>query len=276
MIDHLNDHSPELQQTVAPPRVEELGPAPEGPMEMTWSENRSQEGVVAPQTGRQPIELEPAAPGTEAPMEITGSETPPSPGPTGRVEELKKGYRAPDSRWQPSLQEQQVYVQRSPEVNPEVDWRTQSSRPQRVTDTTVNHGPRSYTLDKEGNLVEATTDELTLGVRDPVLYDNLPGQRPGEDFGHLLGIDFGHVDAELGLQGGFRQTHGVNIGAWRRAEERALAAALQRQEQGLEFLVTAEAQGFSNGVPSATRIHVATPGGTVLYDSGWIANPVKP
>jgi len=176
----------------------------------------------------------------------------------------------------PSIQEQQVYTQRSPDVNPKVGDRTQRYTPTTHTDTTVVHDSRTYTFDAAGNPVKASTDKLTLGVRDPVLYSKLPGVQSGEDFGHLLGIDFGHIDADLGIQGGFRQAHGVNIGPWRRAEEQALSAALVREQQGLDFVVTAEARDFANSVPSSTRITVTSKQGAVLYDSGWIANPVKP
>jgi hypothetical protein len=46
------------------------------------------------------------------------------------------------------------------------------------------------------NLIEATTTRITVGIRDPS-FTKIPDMEAGRNFGHLLGIRFGHIDAQL-------------------------------------------------------------------------------
>ena len=140
-------------------------------------------------------------------------------------------------------------------------------------------GQASY--DAAGNLVQATTTEVALGVRDRVIYDNAPGVTPGTDYGHLLGVDFGHIDAQLGRHGGTAMTPDINrpLGqidaAWYNAERAAVTRALQLQEAGTPFRVVAEARGHdANGVAAATRLRIEV-NGVPNFDSGWIGNPAS-
>ncbi len=190
----------------------------------------------------------------------------------------------PPGRWSGPLSptDERNYVQYTPELNPRAEWRRQGPpfNPP-VGGGTVMIGPRTYQYNAAGDLEEATTTELTLGVRDPVMYSGLPNlDTSREDFGHLLGIDFGHIDAQVGRFGGFRQASSVNRplnantpSPWYDAERATLAEALRLQNSGQPLRVVAEARNFTNGVPAATRIYLES-NGRIVRDSGWIANPV--
>jgi uncharacterized protein DUF4157 len=230
------------------------------------------------------VELSEAA--AELPLE--SNLTPPAQHPEGFLERgtTLKGGQSPatefssDPRDLLSMQEQMQSVQFDPEINPRAGWRSA----QRFTPEpgeTKSFGPRTYTYDADRNLVRASTTDLTLGVRDKAMYAGVPGMGPGEDYGHLLGIDFGNIDAQVGRYGGFRQAAAVNrpLGVqqalWYDAERTALDQALQLKRANQSFEVVTNARGYVNGVPSETRIYVSSSSG-VMYDSGWIANPVTP
>ncbi|MBK8211886.1 MAG: hypothetical protein IPK78_20025 [Rhodospirillales bacterium] len=173
-----------------------------------------------------------------------------------------------------------MHVQFSPDVNPRAPWRA----PYRFTPQpgqTITFGTFTYTWDENLNLVRASTTDISLGARDPVMYAGVPGMQAGEDYGHLLGADFGNIDAVIGRYGGFRQASSVNrpLGVapalWYNAERIALATALQLKQSAQPFRVVAEARGFVNGVPAETRIFVES-SNAIVYDSGWIANPIVP
>jgi hypothetical protein len=132
-------------------------------------------------------------------------------------------------------------------------------------------------FDANRNLTEAVTTKLSLGVRDPVMYANAEGIRAGEDFGHLLGPDFGHIDAQLGSHGGFPQTSSVNrpIGGpapWYTAERTAKARALELDRAGVPYRVVGQGRGHTKRIPADVRIFVEA-NGAIVFDSGWIANP---
>jgi hypothetical protein len=179
-----------------------------------------------------------------------------------------------------SMHEQQQYVQFDPKINPNAKLRS-AARFIPHPGETRTFNTRTYSYDGEGNLVKASTTNLTLGVRDKVMYAGTPGMKPGEDYGHLLGIDFGTIDAQLGRHGGFRQASymnrplGVQPALWYDAERTALDVALQFKRSKQPFEVIAEARGYTKGVPAETRIRVKASAGLV-FDSGWIANPIEP
>jgi Domain of unknown function (DUF4157) len=185
-----------------------------------------------------------------------------------------------DPRWNRplSIGEQRNFVQYSPQVNPRLAWRSPYRFVPPEGGGVVRFGPRAYTFDPTGNLVRGETTELTLGVRDPALYRGVTPQ--GTDFGHLLGPDFGHIDAELGRYGGFPQNPAVNrpLGAsappplWYQAERVTVADAASLSQAGTPFRVVTEARGFTGGVPAETRIYLES-NGVIVRDSGWIANP---
>lgn len=230
------------------------------------------------------VELPEAA--AELPLESTL--TPPAEHPEGFLERRTtlKGGQSPaaefssDPRDLLSLEEQMQSVQFDPEINPRAGWRS-AQRFMPEPGETKSFGPRTYSYDADRNLVRASTTDLTLGVRDKAMYAGVPGMGPGEDYGHLLGKDFGNIDAQVGRYGGFRQAAAVNrpLGVqqalWYDAERTALDQALQLKRANQSFNVVTEARGFTNGVPSETRIYVSSTSG-VMYDSGWIANPVTP
>jgi hypothetical protein len=108
------------------------------------------------------------------------------------------------------------------------------------------------------------------------MYANLPGKLPGEEYGHLLGTDFGTIDALLGRHAGFRTPAGVNrpIGGpspWYQAERVTKARAAALEQAGQPYRVVAQARGYVQGVPGEMRIFIESQG-AVLEDSGWIAN----
>lgn len=179
-----------------------------------------------------------------------------------------------------SMEEQVQFVQFSPKVNRNAGWRsTQRFTPQ--PNEIRCFGSRCYEWDANLNIVKASTRDLTLGVRDKVMYEGVPNISAGEDYGHLLGIDFGHIDAQVGRYGGFRQAAamnrplGVQQALWYDAERVALDQALQLKRANQPFRVVAEARGYVNAVPAETRIFVESSNG-VMFDSGWIQNPVTP
>ena len=179
-----------------------------------------------------------------------------------------------------SMEEQMQHTQFDPSINREADWRS-AYRFAPEANETKTFGPRTYQYDAERNLTKASTTDLTLGVRDKTMYAGTPGMSPGEDYGHLLGVDFGNIDAQVGRYGGFRQASAINrpLGSqpalWYDAERTALDQALQLKQANQPFEVIAEARGYVNAVPAETRIYVKS-GSGVVYDSGWIGNPVKP
>src|SRR5262249_39748359 len=153
------------------------------------------------------------------------------------------------------------WVQFSPSVNPRAEWRSAWRFRGPEEGGTFEFGDRTYVFDASRNLTEASTTRLSLGVRDPVMYADAPGIRPGEDFGHLLGPDFGHIDAQLGVHGGFPQTASVNrpLGGdapWYSAERTAKARALELDGAGVPYRVVGQAQAHVNGIPAQTRIFV--------------------
>lgn len=202
--------------------------------------------------------------------------------PTGSVQSIPLPRKPKnDPRWLLSLEEQMRYVQTSPEVNREAAHRRQGNPfTPPPGGGIVKFGMRNYEFDQQGNLVKAWTDRLTLGVRDRTVYQNAPGIKTGEDFGHLLGIDFGHIDAELGRHGGFpqaaylnRDTGGGKQPLWYDAERKALEAALKLHQENKPYRVEARAQGYVNGRPNQTRIIVYS-GSEKVFDSKWIPNPM--
>jgi hypothetical protein len=179
-------------------------------------------------------------------------------------------------RWILTREDELNYIQYSPDVNPKAGWRSAYRFTPPRGGGTVRFGPREYTYDANGNLVQATTTGITLGVRDPVMYGGSP--RPGTDYAHLLGIDFGTIDAQVGRHGGFAGDPAMNrpLGEvdplWYEAERRTLDSALNLRDAGRPFRVVAEARGHdAHGVPSETRLRLES-NGTVVEDSGWIPN----
>jgi hypothetical protein len=143
----------------------------------------------------------------------------------------------------------------------------------------VEIGPRRYVYDAAGNPIEASTTDMTLGVRERGQYaGGGPDYRPGDDYGHLLGVDFGHVDAQLGRAGGGPQASGVNrVGAggggdWYLAEREAARQAWVLKANGQPMRVVAQARNFQGARAGETRIYVESDG-RIAYDSGWIPNP---
>jgi hypothetical protein len=175
------------------------------------------------------------------------------------------------SKWLLSMEDQMNHVQFSPKVNAKA-FRTTSFEYIPEGGATLRFGPREYILDSSGQLVEASTTRLTLGVRDPAYYRSQSG---GKDFGHLLGILFGHMDAQLGPFGGFPQARALNqfTGRWFRAEQTVHREALKLQELGRAFRVVAQARDYANGIPAEIRIFLEVGGQPVpSADSGWIRN----
>jgi hypothetical protein len=186
-----------------------------------------------------------------------------------------------DPRWLMTREEEADYFQNNPDINREAGHRA-ATRFVPEPNETKRFGPREYTWDAERNLVEASTTRLTASERDDVMYAGTPGMKPGEDYGHLLGVDFGHIDAQTGRYGGFRQASSVNRPTgggtspeWYTAERVVLEKALRLQMAGAPFRVVARAEGYVNGVPARTCLRLEV-GGIVVHDSGWIANPVIP
>jgi hypothetical protein len=196
--------------------------------------------------------------------------------------DVKLTNQRPPFGWRLSRADELNYVQLSPDINPSprgtVKFRTMGYDPAPPPGGgTRQFGPRNYTWDAQGNLTEASTTELTLGIRDKSYYSSFEGLQTNENYGHLLGVQFGGIDAQIGRFGGFRQAASVNLsgGAWRSAEEAAFRATVQLHEAGQSYRVVAQAGGFVNKAPSSTRIFVES-GNRIVYDSGWIANPVSP
>ena len=189
-----------------------------------------------------------------------------------------KGMR-PDPRWLLSLEDAVNYVQYDPDINRRADWRAPTRFKPPEGGGTRQFGPRSYTWDAQNNLVEASTTQLTLGIRDRTMFAGVEGVgvAEGRDYGHLLGVDFGTIDAQVGRYGGFPQRSSVNRPSggepaqWYNAERAVLAEALRLKEAGLPFRIVGEARGFENGIPSATRLRLESDG-AIVFDSGWIAN----
>jgi hypothetical protein len=185
-----------------------------------------------------------------------------------------------DPRWLLSPMEESRFVQTSRDVNRLAQHRRQGDPfTPPVGGGVVTFGFRSYEFDAKGNLIKAQTTNLTLGVRDETAYKDAPGYEEGEDFGHLLGIDFGHIDAELGRYGGFPQPAYLNRDTgegkaplWYQAERAALKVALALHEKKLPYRVEAQARGHEDGRPAEICIAVFS-GDTKVYDSQWIANP---
>ena len=166
------------------------------------------------------------------------------------------------------------YVQYDPAVNKFAIHRAGTRFSPPHGGGTVPIGNANWTFDAEGNPTEASTTQLSMGVRDPVMYANVPGKQPGEDYSHLLGTDFGTIDALLGRHGGFRQQASLNrpIGGsspWYNAERAAKASAEALEQAGRPYRVVAQARGYVNGVPAETRMFVESEG-TVVQDSGWV------
>jgi hypothetical protein len=215
----------------------------------------------------------------ENPLDYVARES--SHAPKGKRKPRRASVEEPDDpRWKLTRQDELTYVQFDPRINPEARWRAETRFTPPVGGGTMTFGPRSYRFDAAGNLTDAWTSQLQLGVRDPVMYDNIPGIQTGEDYGHLLGIDFGHVDAQLGHFGGFRQAAHVNrptgeagkTPAWYNAEREVLRLAVQAHKAGREYLVIARADGHVDGRPGRSRIYLVVDG-TVMFDSDWISNP---
>lgn len=171
-------------------------------------------------------------------------------------------------------------IQFDPKINPKAEWRSAYRFSPPAGGGTVKFGPRLYVFDEAGNLVQASTTELTVGVRDKVMYASAPGTgaAAGRDYGHLLGIDFGHIDAQLGRHGGVAMKSNINrptTGAtapWYDAERTAMDRALQLKQAGQPYQIVGEARGYdAAGVPAETRLRVESAGNTV-FDSGWIDN----
>ncbi len=213
---------------------------------------------------------------TDEPLELMMPwEQPPMSGHpvTSRREPLpmRRGGVSRTSKWLLSMEDQMNHVQFSPQVNAKA-FRLTSFNDVPEGGATLRFGPRTYQLDAEGQLVEASTTRLTLGVRDPAYYNR---QSKGMDFGHLLGIMFGHIDAQLGPLGGFPQARALNqfTGRWFRAEQKVHREALNLQELGRPFRVVAQARGYANGIPEEIRIFLEVGGQPVLgTDSGWMRN----
>jgi hypothetical protein len=215
----------------------------------------------------------------ENPLDYVARES--SHAPKGKRRPRRASVEEPDDpRWKLTRQDELTYVQYDPKINPEARWRAETRFTPPVGGGTMTFGPRSYRFDAAGNLTDAWTSQLQLGVRDPVMYDNIPGIQTGEDYGHLLGIDFGHVDAQLGHFGGFRQAAHVNrptgeagrTPAWYNAEREVLRLAVQAHKAGRQYLVIARADGHVGGRPGRSRIYLVVDG-TVMFDSDWISNP---
>jgi hypothetical protein len=256
--------APARPQAVAPKPAEPLPPA--APMHEVLEPTAPPR--VDPSAPASPKAVDvPEAPGE---MVIEPTRTPPANAPPATF--------ADDPRTLLSMEEQRKLVQYDPNLNREAAHRS-AYRFTPKPGETHQFGPRRYTYDASGNLVEASTNDLTLGVRDKAMYSGTPGMKAGEDYGHLLGVDFGTIDAEVGRHGGFRQASWVNrpLGAqpaqWYNAERAALDEALRLKSAGQPYRVVAQAEEFVNGVPARTRIAVES-NGAVTYDSGWIANPV--
>jgi hypothetical protein len=195
--------------------------------------------------------------------------------PTDAPKPLKFKRRRTDPRWLLTRQDELNWVQLDPDRNPRAEWRSAYRFEPPQGGGTVKFGPRTYIFDAAGNMTEASTTDLTLGIRDPVMYAGRPGVGGDADFGHLLGIDFGHIDAQLGRSGGFPQRASINrpMGAgpalWYQAERQALRDALGLKQSGRPFRVVAEARGYVDGVPAETRITVESEG-SVVFQSNWI------
>ncbi|WP_404331982.1 hypothetical protein [Mesobacillus maritimus] len=191
-----------------------------------------------------------------------------------RPDALEVSYAKPfnASTLMQSMEDQLNYVQLMPKLNPK-KFRLPSYE-FLEKGKTYGFGPRQYTLDMDKNLIEASTTRITVGIRDSS-FTKIPGMEAGKDFGHLLGIRFGHIDAQLGPHGGFPQPSELNrfTGEWFRAEDKVFKAALRLQDTGQSFRVVAQAKGYKNGVPSHIRIFLESDRKIVSgTDSGWVAN----
>jgi hypothetical protein len=196
---------------------------------------------------------------------------------TPRPDALPVRNQPAHPQWHLSRADEANWVQFSPSVNPRAGWRSAARFSVPQGGGTFAFAERSYVFDANRNLTEASTTKLSLGVRDPAMYADAPDIRHGEDFGHLLGPDFGHIDAQLGVHGGFPQTASVNrpIGGaapWYAAERTAKARALELDRAGVPYRVVGQGRGHMKGIPAHTRIFVES-NGQVVFDSGWIANP---
>jgi hypothetical protein len=200
--------------------------------------------------------------------------------PRAEIPKGQSGAFSKDPRDLLSMEEQMQHTQFDRWINREANWRSAHRFTPQPNETKA-FGPRTYTWDADRNLVKASTTDLTLGARDRVMYAGVPGMGPGEDYGHLLGIDFGNIDAQVGRYGGFRQASAINrpLGVqqalWYDAERSALDQALQLKRANQPFQVVAEARAYTNAVPAETRIYVES-SNAIVYDSGWIPNPVNP
>jgi hypothetical protein len=236
-------------------------------------------GEPQPYSPTAKTKLEKLPPEPSGPFVVTGSGEPQPYLPTAetKLEKLPRKTRG-DPRSLLSMQEQVNFVQYDPDINSEAKWRmpkeSRFSPPK--GGGVVKVGDLEYHFDANGYLLEASTNKLSLGIRDPVMYDKLPGKQANEDFGHLLGIDFGHIDARLGPYGGYRQTSSVNRPTgegkphWYNAERDALKAALSLLQQGKPYFVKAQAKGHINGIPQEARITVESEG-KIVYDSQWLS-----
>ena len=220
--------------------------------------------------------IDPLPEGASEPLQLAGK-----PGKTTMAKKPKTKPEEPDLSGDPSdptpvmhPAEEARYMQYSPDVN-EAKFRRQFMQTPPKGGGTITSGHTSRTYDEQENLLEESTTLLEPGVRDQQALHGLPGAKPGDEAGHLLRIAFGHVDAIWGKAGVVPQARSVNTGggAWWKAENEALKAALERHRAGLPYRVRAEAKGFKNRRPSHTRISVEDENAVPVYDSGWIGNP---
>ena len=174
-----------------------------------------------------------------------------------------------------TMAEELDYVQYDPKINKEAGHRVpQGSRFSPGANKSYKFGTRTYQFDGLKRIIRASTTRLTIGIRDEVMSAEFV--RPeNNDYGHLLGVQFGTIDAQLGMHGGIPQASNVNrpLGKkpalWYNAERIAFKKAIALHKAGTPYEVIAEARYPQNGVPE-TQIRVI--GGEENYESGWIAS----
>ena len=269
------------------------------------------------QIGSRPGEIEPP-PAAAEPMVIESNKAPqgethgtpsetdlPLESPMETAERLGKDWQPPsgkkkvvnvrlrrtrvDPRWKLTREDEMTYVtfgvtgKRAPQKGVPYSVRAGWNSYYRFTPPqgggVVEIGPRRYVYDAAGNPIEASTTDMSLGARERGQYQGGgPDYRPGDDYGHLLGIDFGHIDAQVGRAGGGPQASGVNrLGAggggdWYLAEREAARQAWGLKGNGEPMRVVAQAKDYVGTRAGSNRIYVESDG-RIVYDSGWIANP---
>jgi hypothetical protein len=254
---------------------------PPEPQAVVQAEVAASDGAPAEHDRHAPIEL---GPEPEGPMELTGplpDETAPP-----RADAIDIGDTKGDPDMKPmDRPDEQNYVQYGDldgkKINKHKEHRNAGATiVPPPGGGTVQHGDRLYTFDASGKLIRAETSKVGPGYRDAAFYKNAPGtgKAAGYDYGHLLGVQFGNLDAATGRNAGVPMASTINQGggAWHAAESR-IAANLE-QVGSAPYRLVGEATDFKGSVPGKVRLRleVGPPNGHLSVDSGWIPNVHQP